>query len=261
MKKLYFKKNIEIFIFSRANSSRLKNKYRLKIGNLSLIEIIVIRLLNVFDSRMIKVCVPTKDKKKYQSLLNKYNILIISGPENDLIKRILINISSQKAIVRVTADDPLTSPVLIKKFINIFLKYKYDYIYTKDYPDGLIPELVSVRYLRKIYSLLNNKEYSNYLSYFLIRNIYGFKKFLFTSKYNELSKYSLTVDYKKEFFVLKKMFEYFKYDYLVSTKKILLYIKKNKNYLSKLKIKKFISLKTKRYDVSLKGDEINRLYL
>lgn len=261
MKKKFFTKNIEIFIYSRSNSKRLKNKFKEKIGEYTLVELLIIRLLNHFDKKMIKLCVPTKDKQKYIKVSTNNDIQIITGPEQDLIKRTLLNIKKLDAIVRVTADDPLTSPELIKKFINIYQKKKYDYIYTYDIADGLIPELISRRYLLHIYKNIINKKYSNFMTYYLIRDFKNYSKLNYKSSNAYISDISLTVDYKKDLLILKNFFRDINYDYLISTKKIINFIKKNKGQFQKFKRKKFFLLKTKNYDVSLKGDIIKKFQL
>lgn len=260
MKKLLFNKYIEIFIYSRTRSERLKNKYKLLIGKYTLIEIQLLRLLKFFDPRMIKVCVPTRDKYKYEKIITKYNVSILTGPEDDLVLRTLLNIKKQKAIVRVTADDPLTSPELIVKFINLYNKNKYDYIYTQDYADGLIPELFSVRYLKKIDTLINNKRYSSHLTYFFIRNIKNFSKYKYNSINKDTSDITLSIDYKKDYNILKKVFKEFKYDYLIPTKDILNYIRKNKSKLKKYNKKNFFWTMTNKYDVSLIGETRKKIF-
>ena len=56
-KKNFLKINkIKILIIVRLNSKRLKSKAKLKINNLSLIEILILRLLKHFNSNQIIIC-------------------------------------------------------------------------------------------------------------------------------------------------------------------------------------------------------------
>ena len=65
MKKNFLKKNkIGIFILSRYNSKRLKNKARLKILNKNLIEILIERLIKQFNSKDITICSSNSNNNK-----------------------------------------------------------------------------------------------------------------------------------------------------------------------------------------------------
>ncbi len=254
-----FSNGIKIFIFSRSSSKRLKRKFEQKIGKESILDVLILRLKKHFKTSTIKLCVPKKDFQEYMRFKKRHGLEILTGPEEDLIKRTLINAKNLKAIIRLTADDPLVSQELIKNFITIYNKKKYDYIYSTDICDGMVPELISIRYLKRIYSQLNDKNSSNYLTHYLLRDIPNFSKFNKRYIYSDVNNVSLTIDYKKDLISVNKLFEKLKNDIYAPTSNIINIVRKNKSLFHKFKLKKMITLKTNFYDVTMKGDKSKKI--
>jgi len=61
----FTKKKIAILVISRTKSRRLKNKAKLKIKGLNLIEIIIKRLLSKFDKKSIIICSSNFNNDKF----------------------------------------------------------------------------------------------------------------------------------------------------------------------------------------------------
>lgn len=259
MKKFFHKKYV-ILIFSRPNSKRLIEKYRKKIHSYDLIEIPIMRLKNYFSNKMIKLCVPTEHIDKYKVYAKRHNIEIVHGPEEDLMKRIKKNINDYDYFIRVTGDDPLTSPELIYKFIKKTMVKKYDYIYTNNIADGLIPELISKRYLNFIYSRVLDKKSTSYLTYYFIRDFDSFKKLHYKLPYDDTSSISLTVDYKKDLVIIRNLLQQVHFNIHISLKDLMNLIRKNKNNLNNHRKKKYFNLVTNNYDVRISNENILKYY-
>lgn len=259
MKKFFHKKYV-ILIFSRPNSSRLLEKYRKKVHSYDLIEIPIIRLKNYFSNKMIKLCVPTEHVDKYKVYSKRHNIEIFHGPEEDVMKRIKYNINDYDYFIRVTGDDPLTSPELIYKFIKKARVKKYDYIYTNDIADGLIPELISKRYLNFIYSKVLDKKSTSYLTYYFIRDFENFKKYCYKLPYDDTSSISLTIDYKKDLIKIRNLLQQVYFNINISLTDLMNLIRKNKNNLNSHRKKKYFNLVTNDYDVRISNEKKLRYY-
>lgn len=257
--KKFFPKFV-ILIFSRPNSKRLKKKYECKVGKYDLIEIPIIRLKKIFSNKMIKLCVPTNSVKIYKKYSDRYDIEIFHGPEDDMMYRIIKNIKNYDFFIRVTGDDPLTSPELILEYIKKTKKEKVDYIYSEGIPDGLIPELVSKRYIKYIYNYVKDKNSTNFLTYYLIRKFKNFKIIKILLPYKDISNITLSIDYKKDLLKLNWLLNKIKFDININQNNLIKLIRKFKDNLNNFSKRKYFNLVTNSYDVRLKNERNKRFY-
>ena len=249
--KIIEKYRLKIFIICRINSKRLPNKITKKILNLSLLEILIIRLMKKFGNQNIIICTSGKKNNFYTKIAKKYNVKVFYGDKKNIFKRVSDASKKFKVnnFVRVTGDNPLTDPDTLAKMILIFVKKKLDYIYTNGLFPGLRAEVFSVKALDRCHSLSEDPTSSEYLTYFFLRkslfNIFCYKKkILLKEKY-----LSITIDTKQDFEDLKNLIKT-KKDIFLTRLKIIKRLKCTKKKI----IKKLIPLKTKFYNVRLKTD-------
>ena len=247
------KKNFKILIISRLSSKRLKNKAKLKINNISIIEILVLRLLKYFEPNQIIICTSNRQNNGfYKKISKKLKISFFSGSELNIFKRILdcrtkFNFTD---FVRVTGDNPLTDCPSMIKMLKIHFKNKNDYTFTDSLASGMRPEIISSKALKKASKLAADPFSSEYLSYFFLRKTFKIQKFKLKKYYRYENKLSITVDYKKDYLNLKKLI---KNNIFMKRQDV---IKKLKYQKKKVKNLKSIPVKTNFYDVSLKnGDQ------
>ena len=110
-------------IVARTSSTRLPNKALLEvIENVNLLDLLLYRLKTEFNPLSI-VLATTKLKQDdiLEKIANKHCINFFRGEEKNVLDR-LINSSSQfegcQNIVRITGDNPLTDPLVLKKMIR-----------------------------------------------------------------------------------------------------------------------------------------------
>ena len=199
------KKKIVAIIYCRLNSTRLPNKGMLKLNNIESISRVI---LNTQKMNVDKIVIATGYcEKNYllKNVANKYDIDLIFGSENNLLNRTLhvinkYNLTDRDYIVRVTGDDVLRSYEIANILIGETIK---DYDYITNFPDdcatGLGTEILSVKSIRKLSSII--EEDNEHLTYYYL----CFKK-LFIFKIVKLNNYyklgsNLTLDniedYKK----------------------------------------------------------------
>lgn len=84
----------------------------------------------------------------------------IRGEEMDVMDRLIMTARVMKAstIVRVTGDNPLTDPILIKKMVEYHHKNKADYTYVAGPPRGTKPEVINVNSLAELHKVCTNME-------------------------------------------------------------------------------------------------------
>ena len=118
---------------------------------------------------------------------------------------------------------------------------------------GTRPEIIKVSALKKCRKLSYDKLSSEYMTYFFLRkkefkiNRFKFKEIV----YNQ-NKYCVTVDYLKEYLLIKKILK--NENFHLSHNQILKFLKIN-NFAKKIPFKRFIPTVTKKYNVQLKSDK------
>ena len=204
-----------------------------------------------------QIILATSTKKENDPLIKiakKYDIDYFRGDENDTLSRYFEATKKFKAdlIVRITSDCALVDPVTIDKFINIFKRKKISYLsntyYLIDknnfkekenfYPDGFDVEVFDYKTLKYVNNRLNHEDRieGGVITFFLKNILKQKKKFkLYVPKDNFIKKkeYKLSIDTKKDFNKVKKIFEYFYPNIFFSYYDVIKYLEKYKNIKSK----------------------------
>jgi spore coat polysaccharide biosynthesis protein SpsF len=92
-----------------------------------------------------------------EAFVSRLGVPVVRGPLDDVLGRYVqaIDASDPSVVVRLTADCPLTSPVVIDAVIDSFFSGSYDYCSNTlqpSYPDGLDVEVVRSSVLRWVAS-------------------------------------------------------------------------------------------------------------
>lgn len=242
-----------IIVQSRIGSKRLKKKNLLKItkNGLKLIEVVILRLKQSKLANQIILATSTKKENDILiSIAKKHNINYFRGDENDTLSRYFGAAKQFKAdlIVRVTSDCALIDPIIIDKFINVFKKKKISYLsntyhYLEKnnfknkenlYPDGFDVEVFDYKTLKYINSKLNQKDRmeGGVITPFFKKYPNAKQKFkLYVPKDNYIKKkeYKLSIDTKKDFNNVKKIFKYFYPNIYFSYYDVIKYLEKYEN--------------------------------
>ena len=245
------KNKIKILIIVRLGSKRLRNKAKLDINKISLIEILIKRLIKKFNNKNVIICSSKKSKSFFfEKIKKKYNLNIFFGDEKNIFKRILDceNKFNFNHFVRITGDNPLTDINSIYKISKAHIKKENDYTFTEGLPRGMRPEIFSINALKRCYKIALDPLSSEYLTYFFKRNEFKFSSIKIKKKTPNQSNLTITIDKKIDFLKLKKLIE--KEGIYVNNSKIIEYLKK-KNILKK-DTQSVFKLKTKKYDVRFK---------
>jgi len=139
-------RRIVAIIPARLGSKRLPGKVLARIGNSSLLTILIHRLE---QSRYIdEIVVATTTKKNDDAIVElakREGVSWHRGSDRDVLQRYCETARRFKAdlIVRVTADNPLTDPELMDRLIEAHLKDGWDYSYCPDAPLGTGVEIIN----------------------------------------------------------------------------------------------------------------------
>ncbi len=147
------------------NSTRLPNKVLLKIGDKSMLHLVVNQTRNskLIDEIIIATTTSTKDKA-IVNFCTKNGLYYFRGSSNDVLDRYYkcAKKFSCDYIVRISSDCPFIDSIVIDKVISKFLKNSYDYIGTNldkvgskwenatcNFPQGMAVEICKFNILEK----------------------------------------------------------------------------------------------------------------
>ena len=178
-------KKVVGIILCRSNSSRLKNKLKLRIERKTFFEFYFDRL---FKCKRIDdyIIATTKNKKDnfFEKFARKRNIKIFRGSENNVLKRMVDaykNLDKKyEVIVRCNSDNILIMPSILDLDINNFLKSNCDFFspFNKNQiPFGYSSTLFKSKKLIELSKKKLQKKYKEHVDNYFIENENKFKIF------------------------------------------------------------------------------------
>lgn len=151
-----------IAITARMGSSRLPGKVLADICGAPLLQRLVERLISC--DIPIMVCTSMNpENKPIRELADSLGVMHISGSENDVMERLgmAAMVLGTNTIIRVTADNPLTDPDIVKYLTKAHERLKADYTYTVGPPAGTKSEIINAKALSRLWHLVGMEEREN----------------------------------------------------------------------------------------------------
>ena len=194
--------------------------------------ILALKKLNIFDNIILAIA-KKKENFIYEDIAKKHKIKFIYGPENNVIKRLILSANKHNAneIFRVTSESPFMYHNLVKKMLAIYRKSKLDAIFLDNIVDGSGFEIFSLNTMKESLKFAKGDAKEHVTKYIRLNK----KKFKFI-KFNgpkELFRKDLrlTIDNPEDLIVCKAIYNKFKKDApLFSLKKIINFLDKNAKY-------------------------------
>ncbi len=231
IKKIYQK--IGAIIVVRNASKRLPNKaMKLILGKATIVHLIE-RIKRC--KKVNKIILATTKKKEddiFLKIAKKNKIEIFRGDDINVSKRFLDAATKFKLdhIVRITGDDILRDNEMIDKAINDHLNSSADVTITTNMPYGTQTEIFNIKSIKTIMENAIVPENTEYLEWYLQNSRY-FNIHYSRSNYHFDKKLRLTLDYKEDLIVFKKIFENFKNHSYFSINDVLKFLSKNKKII------------------------------
>jgi len=226
---------LAIFVQARITSKRFTKKIFAKINGKKIIEILIAKLKKIKHIDKIVFLIPdTKKNKDLSKLLEKLNIEVFKGSENNVLERYYLAAKKYnvKNIIRITSDCPLIDIKLSQKIIKKFLSGDYNYVSNTDpptFPDGMDIEIFKFKTLEQAWKNSKTKAEKEHVTVYMKKN--EKKKFNIKSD-KDLSKIRITLDYKEDLILLRKIFNYFKPDIHFGLNKIVNLKNKKPNWFN-----------------------------
>ena len=133
--------NPDIVIQARTGSKRLPGKVLAKVaGGKTVLEYVILRCRQARNvSRIIVATTDLPADRAVAELACSLGVLVFCGDELDVLLRYVKTCREFKikVLVRITADCPLIDPSIIDEVIERYRKKSADYVFTRNYPNGL----------------------------------------------------------------------------------------------------------------------------
>jgi spore coat polysaccharide biosynthesis protein SpsF len=210
-------KKVVIISQARTGSTRLPKKVLKKIGNITMLEIHLERVLMVKYASEIILATTDNEKDDIIELIGqRKGVKVYRGSENDVLDRYYqaAKMSNADVIVRITSDCPLIDPKLIDNLIQEHLKNKKDFtsnIIDRFFPDGLDIEIFNFENLEKAWLEANNPIDREHVTFYIWQNSDLMGKSIFTAHNvitpdeQNYSDFRMTLDYLDDFYMFKNL--------------------------------------------------------
>lgn len=230
---------IVAIVEARMGATRLPGKTLMKIEGKPLLEILLERIKS--SDLLDEIIVATTTNKEDDVIVDfckKQDYKFFIGSEEDVLDRVLNAAKMFKGdiIIELTADCPLVDAELVDKMVKFYFKGEYDFISTintdtsppgRTFPVGYDLRIFSTKILEEIDRLTKDPYDRENVSSYIFNHPEKYKLGIFKAE-NKLRDPTirLTIDYKEDFLLMKKIIEHFK-DHLVSLEKLIKFIKEN----------------------------------
>ena len=201
-----------IFIQARLDSQRLPKKVIKSLGKTTIIEHLIDRLQSLKVDNEIIVIVPRDKKNQYlYEYISSLGIQVFRGSNKNVLDRYYkaAKAYSAKNIIRITSDCPFIDLNVLEKMMINFKKINCDYysnIHPRTFPKGLDVEIFTFKALNKAWlNAKSNLEKEHVTPYIINHPKFKRKNFRHRTIYN--NKIRITLDTKKDLFVIRKIYK------------------------------------------------------
>lgn len=203
---------IVAIIQARMASSRLPGKVLKKVDGKSILQILVGRLRR---SKIVhSIMVATTEEEQDDVIVEaagKLEVAYYRGSGDDALQRYVGASKNIKAkfVVRVTADNPLTDPILMDELVKAHLESGADYTHCVGAPLGTSTEVVNSEVLETITSIARAPEYREHVTFYLVDHPELFRIHIVDAEQLGLHypEYRLTVDTIEDLELMRKLYQ------------------------------------------------------
>ena len=207
----------------RMTSTRLPGKVILKFGNLTSLEILIRRIKkSKFVNHIVLATTTNTTDNVLVEIAKKNKIGFFRGSELDVLGRLsgALKNREEKNVIQLTGDNPFIDPEVIDYMCDNFLKSRVDFLTNNGFmniknhffPLGMDVSIFKRKDIIAISSITNDSEDREHPTLFFYRS--GKNKFKIKNM-NVLKKWKksfiprLTLDTKKDYLLLKEIFNHF----------------------------------------------------
>ena len=205
-------------IQARMGSTRLPGKVLFEVQEKPLLGYMLDRLS--VSKEIDQIIIATSDDKLDDPIVtytSNYGYEVFRGSQNDVLDRYYQAANSQDIkpdyIIRLTADCPLIDPIIIDEIVNDIKDSSFDFISNSEplpssWPDGMDVSVMSFEALQKAWKIAKKPSEREHVTFIFWDKDANFKSHRVECS-EDLSSYRLTVDYKEDFELIKKILNNF----------------------------------------------------
>jgi spore coat polysaccharide biosynthesis protein SpsF len=161
-------------IQARMGSRRLPGKVLSDVCGRPMLELMIERLRPAEAGRLVIATSLNAQDDPVVELAERLRVPVVRGPEEDVLARLALALDSHPgdALVRLTADCPLSDPEVIAAVVNDHLHAGADYTsntLVRTYPDGLDVEVVATTALAAAAAEAHDRDEREHVTPFLYR--------------------------------------------------------------------------------------------
>ncbi len=200
-------------ITARLKSTRLKNKLLLPCYGKTLLERMIERIKYQGNFEKIIICTSSDQKDDpLEEIALSNNIHIYRGSKDDVIKRLYEAAKKfdVKFFCNIPADNPLVDITYAKKLLNFLIRNNYDIARSYFLPIGIFCYALKTSSLKKVINLKqDNIKTEIWYHYFNKTGLFNLGELKIPQKHINFN-LRLTLDYKEDYFLIKKIIRNFK---------------------------------------------------
>lgn len=202
---------------ARYGSTRLPAKVLKKVGNKTLLDIHIQRILkSKLITKLIVATTNEEGSKRIIDIACQNGVDYYCGSVNDVLERFYFAVKNLMPdyVVRLTSDCPLIDSEIIDRLVSECIDDEIDYVSNTlkpTYPDGMDVEVFKFSVLERAYKEASLKSEREHVTPYIKKNSTFNGVNLFVSKnisaVSDYSDYRMTVDTQEDFNVIKNLIE------------------------------------------------------
>ena len=166
-------------IQARMDSSRFPSKMKALLGNLSIIEWVILRVKKAKFLDKIVLATSNEDQDNYLvDIANKYEIQSYRGSKLNVLKRVVEAASQHEAdhVIRICADNPFICFDALDNLIEYYKQSKCDLafnhspLFDSDFADGFGAEILSTKTLYQVLNESNLAHHKEHVTKYIYDN-------------------------------------------------------------------------------------------
>lgn len=204
---------------ARYGSTRLPAKILKEVGDKTLLEIHLRRILQAKTINKLKIATTDEEGSKFIiAVADKVGVEYHKGSVEDVLTRFYDTAAPEKPeyVIRLTSDCPLIDPTIIDNVVEYAIHHDYDYVRTDaaSFPDGLDTEVMKFSALERAFKEADMKSEREHVTPYIWKNGTAdggskFKTFKFKNPAGEYNANDnrITIDEPEDFEVIKALIE------------------------------------------------------
>jgi len=197
-----------IVVQARMGSTRLPGKVLKSLGERSMLAFLLDRLSQI--TPFVPVIVATTSDPRDEETVrctDECGVAHFCGSEEDVLDRFYRSSFGADTVIRITADCPLSDPVLISKALDLFYHIGVDYLsntLNRTYPRGFDVEIFSRKALEEAFQKASSLSDREHVTGFITSNSDLFSLANFVDN-EDMHDWRLTVDTKEDLALLRRI--------------------------------------------------------